>query len=417
MKILAIPLASTLHGEQYYLSVYKVFKECLENYSNIEVFDKVVTSDKDLPRDLKGYDLLLIIHLTGGTSGYAKKLVSSTGLPALLVAYGRHNSLGSGLSARSWLQYRGYRVWLLYTEEPNGFCSLFNSVYRGVYAGYGLSRLRVLEVNADGVVSEDAKRFMESLGGVVEAVGFEELHRIGSQASKEDLVELYDRVSRYMDLSGAEPGYLMDVLRVYYALRKLVVDGGYNAVSIDCFPYVVKYRVTPCLAVAMLNNDGIPTACEDDFYSLVGLALSMLLTGRPGWIANPSGVSCEGYLKLAHCTIAPGLCRNCMLVPHFETGYPYALACSLEDGEYGLLRLDHGYRRLVVYRVRHRGSGLLEPGLCRTQFHADIDGIDGYGFIEEAVGNHHVLVPWVDGLETMLKTLAWWMGWDLEVRG
>ena len=415
MRILVIPLASRLHGEEYYTSLMRVYGKCLEGYDGVTVNDNVVTSIDELDINYEFFDLLLLIHLTGGTSKLAKRIVAESHKPAILVAYGRHNSLPSALSAKAWLVQRGYKVRILYSNEPSTLCRVFNPIYRGLLAGYNLSKLRVLEINENGVLSDDAKKFIEITGAVVEAISYEEILRICERASDNELRDLYNHVSKHIDLSSVDYESLYKALRIYYAIRKIIVERGFNAVSIDCFPLVIKYRITPCLAVAMLNNDGIPMACEDDFYSLVFLAISPILAGEPGWISNPSGLTNEGYVKFAHCTIAPRLGSNCMLVSHFESGYPYAVTCKMRHREYALLRLSLDYKRLYVFKAKKIESGLLEPGLCRTQLIADLGDFGGGKFIELAQGNHHVAIPWINGLDEMLKVFSWWMNWDLTI--
>ena len=415
MRILVIPLASRLHGEEYYTSLMRVYRKCLEGYDGVTVNDNVVTSINELNINYKFFDLLLLIHLTGGTSKLAKRIVAESHKPSILVAHGKHNSLPSALSAKAWLVQKGYRVRILYSDEPNTLFRVFNSVYRGLLAGHNLSKLKVLEINENGVLSNDAEKFIEITGAVVEAISYEEILRIGERASDNEMRDLYNHVSKHIDLSSVDYESLYKALRIYYAIRKIIVEGGFNAVSIDCFPLVIKYRITPCLAVAMLNNDGIPMACEDDFYSLVFLAISPILTGEPGWISNPSGLTNEGYVKFAHCTIAPGLGSNCILVSHFESGYPYAVTCKMKHREYALLRLSLDYKRLYVFKAKKIESGLLEPGLCRTQLIADLGDFGGEKFIELAQGNHHVAIPWINGLDEMLKVFSWWMNLDLTI--
>ncbi len=415
MRILVIPLASRLHGEDYYTSLLQVYKKCLEEYGGITIYDNIVTHTNELNINFEPYDLLLLIHLTGGTSRFAKRIVAEAYKPAILIAHGRHNSLPSALSARAWLVQRGYKVRILYSDDPSALCTVFNSIYRGLLAGYSLSKLKVLEINENGRLSDNAKKFIETTGAVVEAINYEEIIRIGERAPDNELRDLYDHASKYIDLSSTDHESLYKALRIYYAIRKIIVERGFNVVSIDCFPLVIKYKVTPCLVVAMLNNDGIPMACENDFYSLVFLAISPILTGEPGWISNPSGLTNEGYVKFAHCTIAPRLGDNCMLVSHFESGYPYAVTCRMKYREYAFLRLDQDYKKLYVFKAKKIESGLLEPGLCRTQLIADLGDFGGEKFIELAQGNHHVAIPWINGLDEMLKVFSWWMNWDLTI--
>ena len=415
MDGIVLPLASKLHGKEYYTSIYISMRKCLEEFEGLDFYPEIIT--KPIELDLCEYKYLVLVHLTGGTSGLAKQIVLKNGKPAILIAHGKHNSLASALSARAFLNNRGLKTRIVYVSEPGLLCRSFAPIYRGIEAALLLSGLHVLEINKDGELSSSAKEFMKATGARVEAVSFEEVREIGwsSDVTSSDLDSLILNVRRYIDLSGVDKDILYDAVRVYYALRKLVIDKGFNAISFECFPFIVKYRLTPCLAVAMMNNDGIPTACENDFYSLAILAVSFALTGKPGWIANPSGFTSEGYVRLAHCTIAPLLGGDCYLVPHFETGNPYAVTCRLSHDKVVLLRLSLDYRRINAYKAKVVESGLLEPGYCRTQAILDLGPMNGIRFLETAAGNHHVVIPWNPGLIESLKTMAWWLGWDLKI--
>ncbi len=409
MRALALGFASPLHGEDYYRRVYEWQRSCLETFGDIHVVEEPVTRPGDAP-DPGGYDLVILSLLTGGTSRLAKKYLEDYRGLVLLLCHGRHNSAASCLSAKPWLLARGVKTRIIYGDNSPELCGKLTAIYRGVEAAVGLRGLRVLEINATGELSGAAKLFMEKTGARVEAASYRVLHRIASEAGERELEEAYREVSRLVDTSGVEKEKLVEALRVYHGLRRMVVEGGYGAVSIDCFPYVMEYRVTPCIAVAMLNAAGIPTACEDDFYSLVFLYASLALTGEPGWIANPSGYDPEGRLVFAHCTIAPTLGENCFLLPHFETGRGYAVACRMRHRRLVAARLTLGYDEVTVYKARVLRSGFLEPGYCRTQVVVDMGPVNEK-FYDLAVGNHHVFMPYKPGVIESLEAMGWAMGW------
>ncbi len=414
MKVLVIPLASMLHGVDYCSRLYGFIEDCVREYRDVELYDIVSREAPSI--DYSAYDIIVLVHLTGGTSWVAREIAVKSRKPVVLVAHSRHNSLASSLSARAWIRERGLSARLLYVDELKDFCKLFKPLYSGVEARDYLRNLRVLEVNVDGRLSEKARVFMEAIGASVEPVSFEEIRRVGWGRDVSDMIDgLYSVFSKQIDFSSADRGTLYDALRVYTGLKRVLEEYNCNAASIDCFPFVVKYHVTPCIAVAMLNNEGIPCACENDFYSLTLLVLSQQLTGYPGWIANPSGLTSEGYVRFAHCTIAPKLCRKAYLMTHFETSYPYAVACSIAFDKLLALRLSLDYRELHVYKSLNKGSGYLEEGFCRTQLVVDMGSSGGYRFIESAVGNHHVFIPWSEGVASSLETLSWIMGWRLVV--
>ncbi len=419
LKIYVVPLASSLHGEKYVRSVMETYRSVLSGFEGVVFHGEPVSKIfQDIPYDT---DLLILVHLTGGTSSLAYRTavaLSDKGLslPILLLAHSKHNSLASALSARIKLLKSGFKTYLIYSDNKNDLLRKFTAFYQGVKAGYMLGKLKVLDINADGQLSIKAKLFMEKTGSRVEPISFEELMKIGEDASRDEVESLIDHVSDYLDLSSIRSEELDRIMRVYYAMRRLVADKGYTGIVIDCFPLIMKYHVTPCIPVAMMNSDGIPTACEGDYHSLIMMYLSLALTGRPGWISNPSGVTGDGYLRFAHCTIAPILGRDCWATTHFETGYHYAIACKYRYHRVLFGRVNESMDSVIIYRGVVKDSGLLEPGYCRTQLIIDTGPLSGEEFIEEAWGNHHVSMPWREDLPDMLKAYGWWMGWSLTIR-
>ncbi|OYT39200.1 MAG: fucose isomerase, partial [Desulfurococcales archaeon ex4484_58] len=376
--------------------------------------DEPLTSYQKI--DLSKYDLVIIHHLTGGTSSLAVELTTDINRPVILIASGAHNALASALSARAKMIYSRIKVKLIHYIDLDDLKEKFEILYRGVLTGDLLRKLKILEVNETGETSPMAHYYMDRVGGMVETVSFKELIEIAENASKNNIKNLIRDISDHIDLTSVEEEYLEKAVRIYYALNDVVEKGGYRAVTIDCFPMIMAYKVTPCLALAMLNARGIPASCENDFYSLPLLIVSRYLTGRAGWIANPSGVTSDGYLRFAHCTIAPSLGLDCRLTSHFETGQPYAVTCRYSFREVVFGRFDREFNVLRVYRGKVVDSGMLEKMYCRTQLIIDPSPLSPDEFIGEALGNHHVFMPLETGLFDSLDYLAWWMDWKLEVR-
>jgi len=414
MKALVLSLASRLHSKEYYSQLYESFKRFFRSIEGTTIIEEPQYDVPEILRD--DYDLVFMVILTGGTSRLAERVAKKLNIPVVLIAHNKHNSLASALSARERIRKLGIKVLLVLANDEYTLATKLTPIIKGIRTAIALSKLRVLEINREGVPSPRAKYFMDVTGTKVEAISYKEVLERAEKASEEELENLREAVGLNIDTSGVDPVYLDKTLRIYYALRSIVLEKGYNAVSIDCFPFIVEYGVTPCLAVALLNNDGIPTACEDDYYSLIMLFISLIFTGRPGWIANPSGATDEGYLRFAHCTIAPGLGKNCYLVLHFETGKPYAVTCRLRNKRYVFGRITTNYTGIVLYRGKKVRSGLLEPGYCRTQLIIDTGPLDVDKFIEGAVGNHHVFMEWTNDILDAFKALAWWLNWRLEIR-
>ncbi len=405
--ILAIALASEVHGREYYLKVLNEFREGLSRFKYVKFLDDVVTR-KDSIKSLPEHDLLLIIHLTGGTSGLAKYLMQLSRAPTLLLAHSKHNSLASALSAKAWGEFRGFKVKLLYVDPPKEVSNVFEPISKGYELFRRLRSLKVLEINASGEVSPSASILKKVLGSEVVAKSFNDVIKYYEGLSSESINEVVSKLKSLVITELADEGKLRELAKLYLAIKELIKDVGANVVAIDCFPYIVKYGISPCLVVALLNDDGVPTMCEADYYSIIPMVIAQELTGFPGWIGNPSGLSSDGYVRLAHCTIATKLClRKPSLVTHMESGRPYAVTCPIKYRDVILLRTSLDMKKLYMYEAEVIRSGYLEDDYCRTQVHLRIKGLSGKEFIEGAKGNHHIIIPKIGNIEEPLKVMAW----------
>ncbi len=405
--ILAVALASEVHGREYYLRVLNEFKEGLSRFKYIEFFNDVVTR-KDSIKSLPRHDLLLIIHLTGGTSGLAKYLMQLSRAPTLLLAHSKHNSLASALSAKAWGEFRGFKVKLLYVDPPKEVSRVFEPISRGYELFRRLHSLKVLEINASGEVSPSASILKKVLNSEVVAKSFNDVIKHYERLSSESINEVVSKLNSLVITELADLSKLRELAKLYLAIKELIKDVGANVVAIDCFPYIMNYGISPCLVVALLNDDEVPTICEADHYSIIPMVIAQELTGGPGWIGNPSGLSSDGYVRLAHCTIATKLClRKASLVTHMESGKPYAVTCPIKHREVLLLRTSLDMRKIYLYEAEVIRSGYLEDDYCRTQIHLKIKGLSGREFIEGAKGNHHVVIPKVGNIEEVLKVFSW----------
>ncbi len=413
MRIAAFILASKVHGESYVGALRRRVISCLNNYTDINVFDLVNRETSGV--DYSGYEYVVLIHLTGGTSRDAKEIIDSINKPAVLIAHGEHNSLPSALSVRGWAREFGKRVTLMYSPSLSKLCEVLDSAYRGLKAVEYLRGLNVLEVNSNGLISDGARSFAKFFGARVRAISYRELLKALADVSEEEVSKVVRELSEVFKSFRGVGVELRNSIKIYVALREAVLSSGANSLSIDCFPMIIEHGVTPCIAVALLNDSGIPAACENDFNSLPLLALSPLITGAPGWIANVSEVLPSGYVRLSHCTIALKLGFSCLLVNHFETGRPLSISCSLLHRKVLVARFSNNYRALDVYRAVVSSSGLLNTSQCRTQALVKLLSIDLGEFLDKASGNHHVVMPWVRGVDESIKAFSWALGVKLNM--
>lgn len=195
-------------------------------------------------------------------------------------------------------------------------------------------------------------------------------------------------------VSGPSAADLDHSATICSALRDLVTKEDLDVLTIRCFDLVLGDRATGCLALARLNDEGIPAGCEGDIPSALGLLWTRFLTGRPGWMANPARVDVDqGHVLLAHCTVPVSMVTHFDLRTHFESGLGAAIQGEFAPGAVTLLRI--GGRALDQVRVIEGEvvATHAEPGYCRTQVTVSTDPAWLTELLNRPLGNHLLLLP------------------------
>ncbi|MBU1693376.1 MAG: hypothetical protein KKC51_05365, partial [Verrucomicrobia bacterium] len=162
--------------------------------------------------------------------------------------------------------------------------------------------------------------------------------------------------------------------RMYAALKTLIARHQLAALTIRCFDLIAARDATACVALARLNDEGIPAGCEGDIPSALGLMWIHALWDEPAWMANPSRLDLRANrLTLAHCTVPLRLTSGHNVCTHFESGRGTAIAGDWASDEVTVFRI--GGPRLQDWwigqgRVTERGH---DENLCRTQVTVEFD--------------------------------------------
>ncbi len=411
-KVVVVQLASKIHGEEYSGELAECFRKYLEKFKEITVVPNVVTSFdevRSIAHEFKGY-YPLVIFLTGGTSRLARALIHYLEEDsAVFIAHSEHNSLPSAISARTRLEVEGVSSWIFTCRDPRGSeCgSVLEEAARTAIAASAIRGAKVCLVGLEEEPSE-AEGFRRAFNAEVDIISpdvFDSLVR--SKVDSADVNEFLDVFTAAVGIDVIEKrSILKKIGAIYAALKTLITSKGYSAVAINCFPYLVKHKVTPCLALAVLNSSGYVVACEADLTAMFLMMVSKYLTGSGGWIANPSGIK-DFRLYLAHCTAPIDVLDNPKIIEHFESGYPYGLTGNLRYGDVTLASVDYEFTALAVAKARVLKSGLLSDSMCRTQAEVLLT-FPAWVFPQIAIANHHVVMA--GDLRKSIKTLAHVLG-------
>lgn len=109
--------------------------------------------------------------------------------------------------------------------------------------------------------------------------------------------------------NGYKPEEVEKALQVYGALKRLIKKYNLQGVTVKCFDLLKLIYTTGCLALAILNAEGIPAACEGDQKSLISMIVLRTLTGQSGFMANP-------------CCMDPDKKEIILRIVHFRSIWP-----------------------------------------------------------------------------------------------
>ena len=176
---------------------------------------------------------------------------------------------------------------------------------------------------------------------------------------------------------GYAPEEIEKALNVYGAVWRMMERYNLQAVTVRCFELLSLIQTTGCLALAILNAQGIPAACEGDTKSLASMVILNAITGQSSFMANPSCMDTETQeIIFAHCTLPIDMPERYRLTTHFESGIGVAVAGEVSLGDVTVFKCNDtltrhyaGYAELLECPDR--------ADLCRTQMRLRmIDGVD-----------------------------------------
>jgi len=391
--IVVVPFASEVHGKEYYANVLEVFRKHFGRYG-IEFHGDVVTSVEEAERlggKYQGFVPIALV-LTGGTSSLVYRFVSGGSIDKVFIlAHSEHNSMASAVSARTKIERDGFSAGLYWCDEYysidcENVVDKLMLVARTVAFVDG-SRIAVAADREKGDVEE---AFESRFNATVDIVSLSKVASMMDSASSEAVSEISKEIESKFDFEVSKQA-LDRVARLYIALEKIAKEGKYDVVSIDCFPFIIKHGITPCIPLSLLNSKGVIAVCEADLTAVFGMMLAKVLSGRSGWIGNTVSFKSKNAM-FSHCTIALDIAyEKPRALQHFETGAPYAVTASMQNTVATIVSVDRDFTIVAVDRGRIVKSGLLTYSTCRTQtiieFDFPVDNIPRY-----APSNHHIVI-------------------------
>ena len=378
---------------EYAELIHRLEKECQAEINIIgdeSVETRLIASLQTLP------DAFMIA--TGGVENLFKRLWEAIDVEMMcsphrpksitMIADGRNNSLAASLEILTYLENIGVEGKILHGTNEEIISTLVETWHAASLQG----RIGLFGPPSDWLIASGVDRDYLCQHYGIETIEID-LQRVidGIKAVPQTEAEkvAQSMVNRAKAVKEPSDADMMEAAKAYLAIRKICQEEHLDAMTIRCFDIVKACGTTSCLALALLNDEGIVAGCEGDMQTLLSMFLAKRLCGEVAFMANPSQLTDKSSM-LAHCTIPLTMCDETVVRTHFESGIGVAIQGLLPLTDYTLFKW--GGPQLDRYYVTE-AKAIETPysnHFCRTQITLNVN-LKPY-LLQHSIGNHHVII-------------------------
>ena len=298
---LIIFTAGTYKVEQVYEKHKDLFVE-LEKHFTLHLVN--YTDSESIP----SHEYKMAFIASGGVESAVVRFFSILPYPITLLTDGLNNSLAAALEISAWIQSRDMKVKIIHGLVPD----MVNQVllhHQAFAAKRSLKKKRigVIGTPASWLVASHVDYLLagQRWGVTYTDISIETVEKAFHEITEDEIgPEASLFAHRAKGIQEATPEELLRAMRLYKAIRRVCQEENLDALTLSCFSLIQSLKTTGCLALSLLNDEGIPAGCEGDLQSIMTLLMVKELIGKPGFMANPSFVDlARNEVLLAHCSI------------------------------------------------------------------------------------------------------------------
>lgn len=391
MKLNLITFASSLASRE---SIFTDHHELLDTIA--EKYDVQYIFPEDLDKPLPDGATMVLVG-SGGVEEMVKACIDRLPPYVVLIADGLKNSLAASLEILSWMRIDRRQGRVLHGTTS----FIMQGIDDYACAHDALAKLNGKRVGVIGKPSGwliasnvDYQALSERWGIEMVDVPLDEVVK-GYQAIDDDEVQdiTHEFISQAIGVKEPSRDEVVKAMRLYRAVKAIVERYHLDAFTLNCFDLIPTTRTTGCVALALLNQEGIPAGCEGDEQTLLTMLAVQAATGEMTFMANPSKILDNDAREMvfAHCTIAPAMTDRYIVRDHYESLSGVAVEGIFDPMDVTVVKCggtSMGHYFISKARLLECTSN---PNMCRTQLRLRLEQPLDY-FLERSIGNHHVIV-------------------------
>ena len=324
---------------------------------------------------------------SGGSEQEFTKIYQTIEGPYYLLTRSTHNSLAAAMEILAFLQENGQKGEIIHGDYE----TIGKKLAQIIKVNEVRQRLKGFRLGTTGesswlIASKVSATTMKKISGMdLVQVPMEEILSEISKNTYEDN-QFTEEIKR-QNYSSSE---VERSLNVYGAIRRLVDRYSLNGITVRCFDILQPACISGCLALAILNAEGIHAACEGDGRSLVSMTVLGELTGKPVFMANPARLfPDQNEIIFAHCVLPLNMAKQYSLTTHFESGLGISIAAELPLGTCTLFKCKENFKDYFA-QTGEIIDNLHEGCMCRTQIRIRLPEQISY-FSTQPIANHHMI--------------------------
>jgi hypothetical protein len=248
-------------------------------------------------------DGILAIHLNIDVGDIFREILAAA-KPTIIFArpYSGHEWVGFGELRR---QPLGAKLDCLLTTDTGQLAV----AVRPFRASHHLREAKVINLSTADF-SEYAGQVRNKFGTEIRPVGLDRMVALYDSIGEREAAAEADRwIKGAVQVVEPPPEDIFKSARLALAFEKLLDEEKATVMTVDCYGTMwdrtIKLPAYPCLGFARLNNMGLGGVCESDLRSTMTHIIFQGLTGRPGFVSDPTVDESKGTIVLAHCMGTP----------------------------------------------------------------------------------------------------------------
>ena len=357
-------------------------------------------------------NLTVVLVATGGTEGMIVRDYDKLPHPLILLTDGKANSLAATLELATWIRNKGDNCTILHgsiekiigrlreipqpiTHNPQ---PITHNLQTSPLTPQPSNRIGVLGQPSDWLVASSVDYDLVKKKWGVEYIDIplskvEEYYAHTTDSDAATLASAF--VAKAKAVVEPDNKEIIKAVRLYLALKRIADEYQLNALTIQCFSLITSLHTTGCLALALLNDEGIVAGCEGDLQTIFTMLYAKQVMGKDSFMANPAFIDTDkNEVVFAHCTIGLKQTSEYIIRSHFESQSGVAIQGKLPLNKVTIMKF--GGKALEKSVVLHGTivENQSDERKCRTQIRIALDPATSHAdyFLNESLGNHHVIL-------------------------